>query len=72
MIIKVKVFPDAPKNSIERKDQRIYIFTRSPANQNQANVSSRKMLASFLEIEVEKIRLISGHRNQNKTFEILS
>lgn len=71
MIIKVKVFPSAPKDSIEQMNQRIYIFTKSPANQNQANISSKKMLAKFLEIEVEKIRLISGHRNQNKTFEIL-
>ncbi len=70
-MIKVKVFPDSPKNFVEQKEQRIYIFTKSPATQNQANISSRKLLAEFLEIPVERVRLISGHKNQNKTFQIL-
>lgn len=72
MLLKVKVFPDAPKNCVEEKEHKLYLFVRSPALHNQANIAARRLLAEHLGVSELKLRITNGHHSQNKTFELLS
>jgi len=71
MFIKIKVFPDSPKELIEDRNSKLYFFVKQSATQNQANIAASKLLARHLGIPERKVRLIIGHHAQNKTFEIL-
>lgn len=71
MIIHVKAKPDGYEEKIEKIDVTHFIVeTREPPMNNRANRSITNILAQYFGIEPGKVRLIKGHRESSKIFEI--
>jgi uncharacterized protein YggU (UPF0235/DUF167 family) len=71
MLIKVRVFPNSRKESIEKDADGTYrIKVRVPAERNQANVRARELLATALGQKPGAVKLVVGHRGPNKRFEV--
>lgn len=71
MLVKARVFPDSRKESIEKEGEGLYrIKVREPAEQNRANIRARELLAVELGERLAAVKLIAGHRGQNKRFEV--
>jgi uncharacterized protein YggU (UPF0235/DUF167 family) len=71
MYIKVKVTPNARKESFEKiKEDSYKIVVREKAEMNMANRRVIEMLAENLNLPTNKIRLISGHHSPSKIFSI--
>lgn len=71
-LIRVKAFADAKKFHIEETEhQKIRIFVREAAQNNQANKKILASLAEFYEIPQNKLKMISGHQSPNKIIQIL-
>lgn len=67
--IKAKVFPSAAKDKVLKTDkEKLHVYVRADAKQNQANQRTKVLLADYLNIPENKIILIDGHRSQNKTY----
>lgn len=71
MYIKVKVSPNVRKESFEKVGEDTYkISVREKAEMNMANRRVIELLAVNLGISIKDIRLISGHHNSSKIFNI--
>lgn len=70
MLLKVKVFPDSPKEVWLRHDARILLYLREPAEKNRANIRACQAVAEQFGIDARLVRLVKGHRGPNKTFEL--
>jgi hypothetical protein len=71
MLIKVKVFPQAGKEEIIKKEEDSFeIWVKEKPIQGQANQAVISLLAEYFQIPRDKIRLIKGFRQRNKIFEI--
>jgi uncharacterized protein YggU (UPF0235/DUF167 family) len=72
MFLKIKLHPKSKKQKIEKlSDEKFEIWVKSKAEQNQANFEMIEILSSFLGVEKNKFRIISGHHRQNKMIEVL-
>lgn len=71
MFIKIKVFPGFKKNEIIKKSEGSFdVKVREKPKQGKANQAVIKILASYLKLPKEKIKLIKGFKEKNKIFEI--
>lgn len=71
MLIKVRVFPNSRKESVEKDADDTYrIKVKAPAERNQANVRVRELLATELGQRLSAVKLVAGHRGPNKRFEV--
>jgi len=71
MLIKVKVFPEAGKESIERtKEDSFEIYVKERPVMGLANKAVIRVLSFYFKKPEEYIRLIRGFRERNKIFEI--
>lgn len=71
MFIKIKVFPGSKKNEIIKKSEDSFdVKVREKPKQGKANQAVIKILASYLKLPKEKIKLIKGFKEKNKIFEI--
>lgn len=71
MYIRVKVTPDAKKESITCiSDTEFQISVREPARRNLANKRIIELLAENLKIHQSAVRLLTGHRSSTKMFSI--
>ena len=71
MIIRVKAKPDGYEEKIEKIDATHFIVeTREPPVNNRANRSITKILAQYFGVEPNKVRMVKGHRESGKIFEI--
>lgn len=67
--ILVKAHPGSSRNSVLRKSEdRFEVFTKEPKEQNRANLHIEDLLAEFLGVPKDSLRLVRGHHQQNKTF----
>jgi uncharacterized protein YggU (UPF0235/DUF167 family) len=72
MLIHVKIHPDAGKDEVVEKSEVSYIvFVRAKAERNEANLRMKQVLAEYLKILPESIRIITGHHSPSKIVEIL-
>lgn len=72
MYIKVKVFPKAKREGlVQLSEDRFEVHTKAEAKDNKANHATQEILAQFLNVATNKIRLISGHQKPQKTFEVI-
>ena len=70
--IKVKVFPNSKKYEIkEIKSDQFEIQIKEKAERNMANQATIKLLAEYLQIPANKIRLIKGAHQKSKIFQII-
>jgi hypothetical protein len=71
MFIKVKVWPNSKKEEvIEKSEDSFEIKVKEKPIQGQANARAKILLAGYLKIPVENLRLKKGARQRNKIFEI--
>jgi hypothetical protein len=71
-LIRVKTFPDSPKQSVEQiEPYRLRVFIREAPKNNQANKKVLLIISEFYEIPVNKLRILTGHRSPNKIIQIL-
>lgn len=73
MYIKVKVTPNAKKESFvpeEGKENRFLASVREKAERNMANTRVREIVAKHFGIPIGKTRLISGHHSRTKMFSV--
>jgi uncharacterized protein YggU (UPF0235/DUF167 family) len=71
-IIRVKAFPDAKKEWIEEVEpNKLRIFVREPAERNLANKRVLTLVANFYEIPQNRLKIITGHRGQNKIIQVI-
>lgn len=71
MIIRVKAFPGAKKESVvQETDERFRIFVREPAARNLANYRVREILAEEFGVPLGAVQIVTGHQSPNKTVEI--
>jgi uncharacterized protein YggU (UPF0235/DUF167 family) len=71
MYIKVEVNPGAKKERLEKLDEdSFFIAVREKAERNLANRKILSLLAIYLGLPVNKLRIISGHRSRHKIISV--
>jgi uncharacterized protein (TIGR00251 family) len=71
MIIKVKIIPNAHKNSIEGfQEDTLKIKIKAPPDKGKANEELIDFLSDIFSIAKSQIRIISGHSSRLKKIEI--
>lgn len=71
MLVKIKVTPNAKKESVEEfSDGSFEISVREKALMNAANVRVRELVAEHVGLEKAKVRIVNGHRSHKKLVEI--
>lgn len=58
------------KGRIESEDDRLKVYTSAPRENNKANYDIMKQLATYYNVEFNKIKLISGQKSRKKIFSI--
>lgn len=72
MFIKVKVIPSAKKDFIvSKKNDSFEVHTKEDPVRGMASLRTVEILADYLGIKKEKIRIVKGFKQRSKIFEIL-
>jgi uncharacterized protein YggU (UPF0235/DUF167 family) len=67
MLIRLKVHPDATRDSIERRAEAVYeIWVRAPAERRLANAAALALLARELGCSAKSLRVIKGATSPSK------
>lgn len=67
MFIKVRVFPDIKKQHVEKIKENVYeVAVKAKREQNAVNKRMIALMARELVVSENKIRIVSGHHQQNK------
>ena len=73
MLIKVKVRANSKKEEVTQKDKNTFqIKVREKPIQGKANARAKTLLAEYLKIPPENLRLKKGAKQRNKIFEIIN
>ncbi len=71
MYIRVAVYPGAKKEKVtELGENRLELMVKEPAERNLANERVRVLVARTYGVEVNQVRMISGHQGQRKILSI--
>ena len=71
MLIKVKVFPESKRKTVFKKSEDSFeVRVKSKPVMGEANREVIRILALYFKISQSKVRLIRGHKQSNKIFEI--
>jgi len=70
MLIKVKVYPDARPEIINKGKDFFEIKVKEKAQQGMANQAVKKALAKFFKVDQSTIRIIKGRYQRNKIIQI--
>lgn len=71
MYVRVRVEPGVKREKVEKLDDLRYrISVREPAERNLANQRVKELLCEAYKVTSGQVRLITGHRSQNKIFDI--
>ncbi|MFH1772937.1 MAG: DUF167 domain-containing protein [Patescibacteria group bacterium] len=69
-IIHIKVIPNAKKNEVLEKDEKFRVYINAPAVDGKANKAMIKVLAEFLKIKKNDIKIIKGEKSREKIIQI--
>lgn len=70
MIIKVRVVAGSGRNSVEKKDSGLKVYTSATPQDNKANKAVVKLLAKFFNKRSSDISIIAGLHSRDKTVQI--
>jgi len=71
MYIKVRAFPSAPKESVDKmSDDTFTISVKEPAEDNRANRRIIELVAKQFGISTSSVRIISGHHSPGKILSV--
>lgn len=71
-LILVKAFPESAKDLVIEKNGKYHVYVKAPAVNGLANLEIRRVLADFLRMSKKDLRLIRGHKQSAKVFEVLN
>lgn len=72
MYIKVKSIPGAKEDKLEKiKADTFKISVKAKAERNLANQRIRGLLAEYFSVGPSQVRLIAGHHERSKIFDIV-
>lgn len=72
MLIKVRVTPNSKIDLVVKKSADTFLVkTRAKARNNQANQEILRLLANYLKLSPQKIKIIKGGRQSNKILNVL-
>lgn len=71
MLIKVKVIPDASEIAVTKKKEDEYkVKVKAEPKRGEANKAVSIVLANYLDLKQEDLRLVKGGKQRNKIFKI--
>lgn len=71
MYLKVQVQPGAKKEKIEqKKDDQFIIAVKAKAERNLANTRVLEVLAAFLGVPENRLKIVIGHQSRNKIISV--
>lgn len=71
MYVKVRVTPKTKKESVEKISELLFeMAVKEPAERNLANHRVRELLALQYGIDVNAVRIVSGHHSGSKIFDV--
>lgn len=70
MKINVRVTPNAKKDKIVRNGDNFKVYIHAPAEGGRANAAAVELIADFLNVKKNRIRIVRGARSRNKIIEI--
>lgn len=70
MYVKVHVHAGEKRESIVRKGSGLVLFIKEKAERNAANARARELVARAFKVNLKTVRIVSGHKNPSKMFEI--
>lgn len=68
ILVKTKLF--SHENKIEKHNNELIAFIKKPPEKGKANKAIIKLLARYFKTAINNIKLIKGHKQKNKIFEI--
>ena len=72
MYVKVRVVAGMRKEKVQKVDGVTFEMTvKEPAERNLANKRIRTILAEEYNVEIGKVRIVTGHHSQSKIFDII-
>ena len=72
MKIFVKAKPNSRENKIVKNDETHFVvLVKAPPIQGMANRAIIKLLADYFEMDISRVRIVSGATSRNKIVEIL-
>jgi len=71
MYIKVRVTPDAKKETLEQdSSDHFTVSVKEPAEQNRANKRVIALIAKHFRVLTRKVRMVSGHHSGGKILNV--
>jgi hypothetical protein len=70
MILNIRVVPKASRNLVKKENDRLKVYLTKPGQKNLANIQLIDVLSEYLKIKKYQIRIIKGHKSQDKVVEI--
>ncbi len=70
MILNIRVVPKASRNLVKKEDDRLKVYVTKPGQNNLANTQLIDLLSEYLKVKKYQIKIIKGHKSQNKIVEI--
>lgn len=70
MILHAKVTPNADRNEVSEKDGRVYIHVTASPSGNKANKAVIEILAEYMKIKKNNIKIIKGMKSKEKIIEL--
>lgn len=71
MLIKVKVIPKSAKEqALSKAEDSFEVHVKGPAERGLANKKAMALLADYLRLPLQSLRLIKGAKQRHKIFEV--
>lgn len=71
VLIHIKIFPDSKEDTVETKSDNSYIVrVREKAERNAANIKMKELLSKHFNVDLGKVKIITGHHAPSKIIEI--
>jgi uncharacterized protein YggU (UPF0235/DUF167 family) len=71
MVVEIKVKTNSKESKVEVKDNIYYVYTKSPAKENKANIEVIDLMAEYLNISKRNICIKRGIKSKKKILEIV-
>ena len=71
MLITVKAKPKAKVEKVEKLDEKtLKVFVKEPPERGKANEAIVEALAKYFNVSKSKVKIISGHKSNQKLVEV--
>ena len=71
MKLEIKVFPKSKREEVVQTDAGIKVFVKAAPDKGKANKAVEVLLAKVYKVKKSCVKVVSGHRTQNKVVEVI-